>query len=393
MYINRLINIFLLGSRETGRLDIPVGKLKELKENCYYYTISALSETNNLDLDKFNMIFNILLAKNYKKRGGRPIYPIRSRPRSDKDMFSINDLSEIVSKSEISQYARIYLTTSLRNDNPLASSTCKDFQTILFDDDLIESNSAMKAFFNRIGAEMPMDSIHKYLVRYRPYSLDGYHGYFLEELRITQQKELLDISLGLDVYLGEFYDNIARLGISRHHPDRDKSYYCLFHIDENTGKWRVKLIPLKWEGHREMHQLYKNYGKFYKYYEVNELVTARFTHLVELMFKRSYVSGTDYKTLLMTEFRNKVGKIAGNNIKIWKGIDDRILKEWIERWENKKILSEKKWYSKYYNNFYTQTYIPRMDSFASYLLKGDKAKRSSFWRWFLNTYLRENKYP
>lgn len=36
---------------------------------------------------------------------------------------------------------------------------------------------------------------------------------------------------------------------------------------------------------------------------------------------------------------------------------------------------------------------PYMDNFASYLLEGAIATKSDFWRWFLNTYLREDKYP
>lgn len=57
------------------------------------------------------------------------------------------------------------------------------------------------------------------------------------------------------------------------------------------------------------------------------------------------------------------------------------------------VKSEKEWYSKYYRPFYEQTYTPNMDNFASYLLEGGSATKSDFWRWFLNTYLRENKYP
>lgn len=76
-----------------------------------------------------------------------------------------------------------------------------------------------------------------------------------------------------------------------------------------------------------------------------------------------------------------------NFVKILKTIESS------RRWEDKKRLSEKKWYSKYYRNFYEQTYLPYMDNFASYLVEGRSAPKSDFWRWYLNTYLRENKYP
>jgi len=111
------------------------------------------------------------------------------------------------------------------------------------------------------------------------------------------------------------------------------------------------------------------------------------------MFERgSYIKETDYKSLFMKEFRNRIDNVAGNEVKIWDGVEDEILGDWIDRWEDKKKLSEKDWYSKYYQNFYEQTYLPYMDDFASYLLEGSSAPKSDFWRWYLNTYLRENKY-
>jgi len=145
--------------------------------------------------------------------------------------------------------------------------------------------------------------------------------------------------------------------------------------------------------HKHIHESYQIYGNFQYYYEQNDLAVARFTHLVELMFEHSYIPGTDYKTLFMTEFRNIIDKVAGNYIRIWQDINDNKLEKWIERWVDKKTMPERDWYNKYYDKFYDQTYIPYMDNFASYLLGDPNTRKPDFWRCYLNTYLRENRYP
>lgn len=90
-----------------------------------------------------------------------------------------------------------------------------------------------------------------------------------------------------------------------------------------TGEWRVKLIPRKWAGHKQLHGLMPKF----EYYENNDLVVARFTHLVELSLKRSYIPSTDYKALFMKEFRNRIDKVGGNDINIWEEVQDDRLEE------------------------------------------------------------------
>ena len=50
----------------------------------------------------------------------------------------------------------------------------------------------------------------------------GYHPNFPWMLKILQQKEMLDVSLGLDVLSVEFIENKLLIGIGRHHVEGDK---------------------------------------------------------------------------------------------------------------------------------------------------------------------------
>ncbi|UCC19184.1 MAG: hypothetical protein JSV62_13945 [Promethearchaeota archaeon] len=239
-------------------------------------------------------------------------------------------------------------------------------------------------------------------MKYRPYAAGDYHEYFLNELLIPQQKEMLDICLGLDVLLGRFYDNKEKIGISRHHRDRDKPYYCLFEIGEETGEWRVKLVPIKSWRHIGMHNSYKENNNFHSYHVQNDLASARFRHLAELMLKRQFIKRSDYtkfKNDLLEEFKRRKDFVAGSEIRIWKPsradqvVADKILKDWIDLYVERKTTSEKSWYSAHYNKFYTKTYSPYLDNFARYLIGDPNARNSAFWRWYLSTYLRENEYP
>ena len=103
----------------------------------------------------------------------------------------------------------------------------------------------------------------------------------------------------------------------------------------------MKLGPILWEAHKNMHESYFLYNNFYEYYKNNDLVTARFTHLAELVLERKYLEGIDYESLLLKEFKGKLNKVGGTDIRIWEGVDDNILREWIHRWIDKKTHTEK----------------------------------------------------
>lgn len=337
---------------------------------------------------------HLLLGLNFKEGGGKVLlYNM---------IFNIKDLSAAVSvprkdlnREALIQNARRYLLRTLMHDGPILPRTLLDFRDILESNELTNSDQETKTFFSEVSLQTPYDSLSNYIFKYRPYSLSigEYNEFFLKKLLIPQQKEMIDISLGLDVILQKFYPNKAHPGISRHHPDRDKPWFTVFEFDADSNTWKVKLIPLDHTYHLfTLHQYYKRDNNFEKFRFENDLARARITHLVELIYLRRFNPRNDYQALFMNEFYNRVDEVAGNNIKIWDGFERGILSDWIDLWIERQTMSEKEWYNTHYKEFWDKTYISYLDDFAKYLL-GDKYKNPDFWRWFMNTYLSSNKYP
>ncbi|MHA2336157.1 MAG: hypothetical protein ACXACX_02590 [Candidatus Hodarchaeales archaeon] len=393
--IDKLINIFLLDSNQKrfADLGIPSSRINDIKKECYVETLNVLGRTTTdaqvFSQKNFDLIFNVLLAKNFKDNKGKPKYPISK-------IFGIQELSEQISPTS----NRRYLSSTIRRnrDTTIPLSILMDLALWIKDNKLDDSNSRLKRFFDKLQLETPQNSINQYLLKYRPYAVGDYHDYFLDELKIPQQKELLDISLGLDVLLGIFYLNKEAIGISRHHAERDKPYYCIFSVDENTGEWRVKLVPLMYTRHIGMHNSIHQNQNYHSYHFQNDLAIERFTHLVELVLKRKYQKGINFEDVFMKEFREREGTVAGNKIKIWREFLESkpgLLEKWIERWIDKKSgnMDEKDWYTKYYGKFYENRYLPYMDNLALYLLGDNKCNNPDFWRWYLKTYVHEDKYP
>ncbi|MBO1225617.1 MAG: hypothetical protein JYX80_14435 [Candidatus Scalindua sediminis] len=388
MYVDRLVNVFLLRPQDVQSVSIPAKDLDLLKESFYYYTVDALSKRRGgLNVEKFNVIFSILLAKNYIKGQGGPIYP-------SKGLYSLNDLSEAISTSDVEVYARHYLTDSLRNDKIFHPAIMKNLKEVVRIDKL--NRFGLKSLFNRIkriglshvGLLSPKESVQNYVVKYRPNIYAEYHEYF-KELMVPQQKEMVDITLGFDVLLQQFYSkNSNKLGIQRHHPDRDKNFYTVFEFDED-GNWKVKLLPLMNWRHFGLHATYKMFGAWNSFHKQNDLARARVNHLAELVLTRRYQSGFDY----YKEFVDRRALVAGNMEKIWSDLNPSKLDEWIERWKDRQSMTEGKWYDTYHPAFYRNTYLPHMDNFALYLQGDTKTKNPEFWKWYLTVYLHENIYP
>ncbi len=204
------------------------------------------------------------------------------------------------------------------------------------------------------------------------------------------------------------------IGIGRHHGEGDKEYLFVFefNFDKNDpDKWKPKLIPLDTELH--LNQLH-GYHKFKegtaaydraknKFYEDNAVAIARMTHLLELIYERSFNPNLPnienpttedyynyYKALFMEEFDKRIDKVNGMDYKIWAQVDSKILEDWTKRWVDKKRMSEKEWYNKYYSKFYgsekkTGSYLSR--------IKFLKDKRPEFWNWYIKYYWSKNRYP
>ncbi len=388
IYFDRLVNVFLLNPHDVDSLGIPASNLDLLKESMYYYTVDALSKREGgLNIEKFNVIFSVLLAKNYIKGNSKPIYPM-------KGLISLNDLSESISTSQVKTHARHYLSDSLSNDKIFHPAIIKNLKEIVRIDNL--NRFGIKSFFNRIeriglshvGLLSPKESVQNYVVKYRPNIYAEYHEYF-KELMVPQQKEMVDITLGFDVLLQQFYSKSSnKLGIQRHHPDRDKNFYTVFEFDED-GNWKVKLLLLTNWRHFSLHATYKQFGAWNQFHRQNDLARARVKHLSELVLTRRYQSGIDYQL----EFDGREALVAGNIEKIWADLDPDILDQWIEKWKDKQSMTEGDWYDTHFPAFYRNTYLPYMDNFALYLQGDSKAKNPEFWKWYLTAYLHENIYP
>jgi len=404
--INRLVNILLLRHTDVSSLGISRNNLVNLKKDCYQITLEMLiksgkilygEETRTFDalkvqpvmmernIDKFNMYISTLLAINYDKGGGK-IRPM-------KKMFSLSDLSELVSGSTIKDNKRIYLSTSLKQDSITRQKVCKELLSI------VDSHNGRKNHFGRSAQLHIMD----YLLKYRPYAFGDYNEHFDDLLEI-QQKEHLDVSLGLDVLQLQFTKDGVRIGVQRHHLDRDRPYYCMLKTYPD-GSLKVKLVPLSYTSHmNDLHFRYKKHNDYATWRKNNDLAQARFQHLFELSKLQYNPKINNYQQFLVQEFRNKKAIVHGKEVNIWdknKGsyffASDNILGDWIKRWEAKKTHSEEEWYTAplidnkpLYKEFYTKTYKPYTDELYKFIKGEYKGKRSDFWRWYIQVYLYEN---
>ena len=233
-----------------------------------------------------------------------------------------------------------------------------------------------------------------------------YHEFFLEKsgigLLVPQQKECLDITLGLEVLQERFIPDKEFIGISRHHKDKDRPYYVMFKVYKD-GSFKVKLVPLLGSHWNRIHQLEQS-GHWAAYSINNDLAEARVRHLVELIYNRKYVPRTDYKSIFMKEFKERKDIIQGKEVNIWSGkfpysFDSNLLKQWIDRWIKKKTMTEKQWYldSEHYPEFYTKRYKPYINQLDIYL-KGDpnnklNERQKEFWKWYYEVYPNDNTYP
>lgn len=234
------------------------------------------------------------------------------------------------------------------------------------------------------------DSFDFYITKYRPHLASDYVEYFTEPNFLTlQTKEMIDIILGLDVLLQDFFSNIEHPGIQRHHTYRDKNYYCVFEMEGNS--YKIKLLPLSSRRHMQLHANYKFHGNWYGYRVDNDLAKARVKHLYEII-QRQYETGKNYEALLLAEFNSRVDTIGGNKLRIWDGFREDILIEWIGRWEDRKKMNDDEWHIKYYSEFYSNRYINSLYT-ANRYLGGKNVDKIEFWDWYFREYLVNNIYP
>ncbi|MFX1480950.1 MAG: hypothetical protein ACFFCI_22940 [Promethearchaeota archaeon] len=83
------------------------------------------------------------------------------------------------------------------------------------------------------------------------------------------------------------------------------------------------------------------------------------------------------------EFESSVDIVNGNELHIWEDFNPLILEQWIARLFDKRRMSERKWYSNYYKEFYENTYLLYLNNI--------QITNPDFWRWYLDTYVFENQ--
>ncbi len=216
---------------------------------------------------------------------------------------------------------------------------------------------------------------------------------------VLQLSEMLGITLGLDVLTQQFFPDRERFGASRHHPDRDKSYYSIFSVDleRRNIDFKMKLIPIDSTTHFSLHAKYKLGNNFYGYSVDNELARKRVKHLYEII-QRKYDSSTNYRTSLMAEFNGRTERIGGRDqIRIWNEFNPIILEQWIDRYIDKKEIekttgSDEQWFIKEYSQFWQARYVPTLFKMIKYLNEEDVTHKD-FWDWYYTEYVKNNIYP
>ena len=341
--------------------------IKELYESKYSRRII---NTDNREL--FDIVIHSLLALTKIERGG-------SNKNSD-FVYEYTDLSRLISITN----SRDFLTGKFRNGYMLAKTECTR---------LIKK--IRKGFFKAPG--VCHDAIYRIKTHINNPHWRVYEKHFID-LRCIQRKELLDLSLGLDVYDKYFIEDahpfVTKDGqiikgryvlyIARHHLDEDQKHYLIF--DYNSTDFTFKIIPLASKSHWKVHANKEEFKR-------NKiLLNARMKHLYRIL-NFSNIPKRNYAHIIKSELNNETIMINGQDIKIWDKFQEKIIEEWIRRWKARKILSDKEFYTRYYPNFYTYHYKPLLRDMELYRQKNSNCKKPEFWYWYFRHYLKKNIYP
>ena len=200
----------------------------------------------------------------------------------------------------------------------------------------------------------------------------SYFVYF-EELKILHLKELFNITLGLDVYKLEFITEqkneqphkfVRR--IKRHHLDKDQKSYLVYYFDRDNEILTFKLGPFPRLSHWEIHDSHD-------FERDTIIINNRLKHLFQL-FTYNYNPSLDY---------NKIFKKIFNK-PIWRGLRDKVINQWIERWIMYKE-NDIEFYEQFYPKFYGTFKFMVKDMHLCRKRSSD-CKYPDFWFWYFNTY-------
>ncbi len=257
--------------------------------------------------------------------------------------------------------------------------------------------------------KLAQDKLKDIKVRNGEGSENDYHR-FWKELYPIQVVELLKITLGLDIWGSEFFEDAKldkktyKIDIERHHLERIKSLYTIFRFSKeylnDPDKFTKEKPPIPFENFLIalapfMNAYHTGLHHSTKFTSDTQLAMMRLMHLYEVI-QRPFIEGFDYKNTLLAEFKANP---------IWEDLDDGKIKDWITRWE----FVKKRGYEAFfldsnigYPNFYKYRYKPMENDFKLFIAGGDSVnkelffkeeRRNAFWGWFLRTYLRDNVYP
>ena len=114
-----------------------------------------------------------------------------------------------------------------------------------------------------------------------------------------------------------------------------------------------------------------------------------------------YIEGKDHYAEFANEFKTEEIEIGGETIKIWEDFDDGVRDKWIERWveckkdaeQSTSVFDGEVLFTKYYPDWYKHKYLPHIQDYKRFLEGSSSTKMPDFWLWYLNVYLRGDKYP
>ncbi|HEC38479.1 hypothetical protein LCGC14_1442140 [marine sediment metagenome] len=345
-------------------------KRKMINKLCESKYSRRIVNTDNREL--FDIIIHSLLALTKIERA------IDNENRNF--VFNYTDLSRLISKTN----SRDFLTGKFRNGYILAKTEGKR---------LIKE--IRKGFYN--APRVCHDAIYRIKVHINNPHWREYEKHFVD-LRRMQRKELLDFSLGLDIFdkifiedahpfvseNGEIIDGRYVFYVTRHHLDEDQKHYLIFDYNSMDFMFKIVLLPSKshWKLHANKEKFCKN----------KILLNARMKHLYRLIKLKKIPKG-NYIQKIKSEFDKETIMINGQNIKIWNKLPEEIIEEWIRRWNVRKILSDKEFYDRFYPNFYNHQYEPLLNDMILFKNNDTRCQRPEFWYWYFKHYNKNNIYP
>jgi len=110
-------------------------------------------------------------------------------------------------------------------------------------------------------------------------------------------------------------------------------------------------------------------------------------------FKQIFSEKKDYISYYGKEV-NIWGEFYDNRTdKAVSGLSDVNNIKFVDRWIDSKRMDEQSWYIKYYEKFYKLKYLVFLQRIKNYKLNRGYSEVKPFYEWFLNEYLKKERFP